>query len=63
MERLALFCPCWVGEIMQKIHLVFVRDVLKEAIANNKSKFAKYKLELLLEIVRHEIETMDEGAK
>jgi hypothetical protein len=48
---------------MQKIHLVFVRDVLKEAIANDKSKFAKYKLDLLLEIVRHEIETMDEGTK
>ena len=59
MERLALFCPCWVGEIMQKIHLVFVRDVLKEAISNDNSKFAKYKLKLLLEIVKNEIEVVD----
>lgn len=22
MERLALFCPCWVGEIMQKNNLI-----------------------------------------
>ena len=63
MERLALFCPCWVGEIMQKIHLVFVRDVLKDVIANDSSNFHKSKLEKLLEIVRDEIETMDEGAK
>ena len=63
MERLALFCPCWVGEIMQKIHLVFVRDVLKDVIANDSSNFHKSKLEGLLEIVRDEIETMDEGAK
>jgi len=63
VERLALFCPCWVGEIMQKIHLVFVRDVLKDVIANDSSNFHKSKLEGLLEIVRDEIETMDEGAK
>lgn len=63
MERLALFCPCWVGEIMQKIHLVFVRDVLKDVIANDSSNFHKSKLEGLLEIVRDEIETMEEGAK
>jgi hypothetical protein len=48
---------------MQKIHLVFVRDVLKDVIANDSSNFHKSKLEKLLEIVRDEIETMDEGAK
>ena len=63
MERLALFCACWVGEIMTKLHLVFVRDVLKEAIANDNSKFAKYKLEGLLQIVRDEIESIDKGVK
>jgi hypothetical protein len=48
---------------MQKIHLVFVRDVLKDVIANDSSNFHKSKLEGLLEIVRDEIETMEEGAK
>jgi hypothetical protein len=48
---------------MQKIHLVFVRDVLKEVIANDSSNFHKYKLEGLLEIVKNEIETMNKGAK
>jgi hypothetical protein len=48
---------------MTKLHLVFVRDVLKEAIANDNSKFAKYKLEGLLQIVRDEIESIDKGVK
>jgi len=41
---------------MNKGHLVFVRDILKETISRGDSSFADYKLLGLLEIIKSEIE-------
>ena len=47
------------GRNMEKIHLVFVRDVLKEAIAKSNSDFIlTSKLNGVLDIVRDEIASM-----
>ena len=44
---------------MEKIHLVFMRDVLKEAISKGLSDYKQYKLEALLGCVRDEIDRLD----
>jgi hypothetical protein len=41
---------------MEKGHLVFVRDILKETISRDDSSYADYKLLGLLDIVKTEIE-------
>ena len=41
---------------MNKGHLVFVRDILKETISRGDSSYADYKLVGLLEIIKSEIE-------
>ena len=44
------------GSQMNKGHLVFVRDILKETISRGDSSFADYKLLGLLEVIKSEIE-------